>query len=681
MTTTYSSAQLRERDQHIHKQCQEQLRALEARHNRLKYLADDLRTQIFDEQNRGRRFAESLGFEDILDAQVTIDSSEYGLTYRECFERLQMLNAELEAEKKEAELARVKAEILEKEKRVVDLKLSELQKRYDDLLDVKERAAERYKLDYKKWKNYFNSTFSDDPDDRKVERQPGITPQERKKRETILQRKRARLTEGNFGASIEPWSPQRSPMPKGARRDANKENEGTPMPPSKRRRIDSENILSPSRNLGSPLKSGLPMQPLHNSLLKSVTNTTAPSSSPSVFLDKRDAQIRTPTPLQFQPIPIPDSIVIKEEPQSCTPSPLHVSRPNTPEQPPLSQSRIPGSGSSETEDDSQAIYVPGTDKRTGKPIMFAVPPPPARAGPSNHLNLTPTPAAPPPSNTIVAEPGTSKAPTLLQPSDRESTKIPRDDASDDEDGAAFLSAWKPRLKTFSSAAEKGKEREKDVFTDVSTPLTTRTMGQKRMEDYSAFKGRGRYGKVTEAQESTSINAVYTINPVQNGGVDYQYDEVVRNREARQKMDATDCECCREYYKSVGPLPSRLQQPLWKSPPATPVKPCLHHSRSHSLSPENMSRASEQAIINKAAAMGGGSRSVPRQSEIESHKKVISRHRHMWDRAATPPGYWDIGFPDTQEVGDINEKAREMHKKKKEIVDREAAKENGRYRRK
>lgn len=60
-----------------------------------------------------------------------------------------------------------------------------------------------------------------------------------------------------------------------------------------------------------------------------------------------------------------------------------------------------------------------------------------------------------------------------------------------------------------------------------------------------------------------------------------------------------------------------------------------------------------------------------QHNIELHKKEISRHRHNWERATTPPGYWNIGFPSTQEATDINEKAKEMHQQKLEMVDREA----------
>ena len=102
---------------------------------------------------------------------------------------------------------------------------------------------------------------------------------------------------------------------------------------------------------------------------------------------------------------------------------------------------------------------------------------------------------------------------------------------------------------------------------------------------------------------TTINAQYTINPNQNEGLNYQYDLVVRNRDERRRLEAGDCECCREvmteilvyfiylfaninvktpqYYAEVGPLPSRLQPLLWRSPPATPAKPCLRKSNSHS----------------------------------------------------------------------------------------------------
>ena len=134
----------------------------------------------------------------------------------------------------------------------------------------------------------------------------------------------------------------------------------------------------------------------------------------------------------------------------------------------------------------------------------------------------------------------------------------------------------------------------------------------------------------------------------------------------------------QYYEEVGPLPSRLQPPLWRSPPVTPAKPCLRKSNPHS--PEAPYPAGSRTRKERQPPQSGPTPDLHRQSGIESHKKAISRHRHAWARAKTPPGYWDIGFPDTQAVGDINEKAKEMHKRKKAEIDKEAGDEAGRYRR-
>jgi hypothetical protein len=43
----------------------------------------------------------------------------------------------------------------------------------------------------------------------------------------------------------------------------------------------------------------------------------------------------------------------------------------------------------------------------------------------------------------------------------------------------------------------------------------------------------------------TINAEYAIDPVRNGGLEFQYDEVVRAKGERRRMDAGDCECCRD----------------------------------------------------------------------------------------------------------------------------------------
>jgi hypothetical protein len=48
---------------------------------------------------------------------------------------------------------------------------------------------------------------------------------------------------------------------------------------------------------------------------------------------------------------------------------------------------------------------------------------------------------------------------------------------------------------------------------------------------------------------------------------------------------------------------------------------------------------------------------PNALAAQHHKQAISRHRHHFPTPATPPDYWEIGFPTTQDVERINERAR------------------------
>ncbi|KAG2752280.1 hypothetical protein P692DRAFT_20816965 [Suillus brevipes Sb2] len=189
---------------------------------------------------------------------------------------------------------------------------------------------------------------------------------------------------------------------------------------------------------------------------------------------------------------------------------------------------------------------------------------------------------------------------------------------------------------------------KDIHNEV-LPAGTSVL-QSTTSRRDSPKRRGRYAQATDA---TTINSRFTICKERNHGVDFQYDEVVKSREGRKNMLADDCECCRGYYEGVGPLPKPLRQPLWRSPSSTPTK-------KRRLSFDSLSDYKEN------------------REDIEHHKKEISRHRHHWYRAKTPPGYWDIGFPDTQETTDINRRAAEMYAQKLVEVENEARSGKGRY---
>ncbi|TIB37757.1 hypothetical protein E3P84_00026 [Wallemia ichthyophaga] len=133
------------------------------------------------------------------------------------------------------------------------------------------------------------------------------------------------------------------------------------------------------------------------------------------------------------------------------------------------------------------------------------------------------------------------------------------------------------------------------------------------------KGSGRYAtSIPKTDENQSINKLYPINPDNNKGLNYKYNETVRNKEERKHMIGGDCFCCRDFWNSVG------------------------------------------------------------EGTAQEHRDRSSRHRSHWPRAKTPPGYWDVDFPSTQKIAQNKEQAREMHKEKRIWVAAEADKDDGRH---
>ncbi len=59
-------------------------------------------------------------------------------------------------------------------------------------------------------------------------------------------------------------------------------------------------------------------------------------------------------------------------------------------------------------------------------------------------------------------------------------------------------------------------------------------------------------------------------------------------------------------------------------------------------------------------------------DIEDHQNRVSRHREVWRRPPTPPDYWKIAFPTTQEVESVNRRADEMTAAREAEVRRQAA---------
>ncbi|KAK0523713.1 hypothetical protein OC834_005796 [Tilletia horrida] len=202
---------------------------------------------------------------------------------------------------------------------------------------------------------------------------------------------------------------------------------------------------------------------------------------------------------------------------------------------------------------------------------------------------------------------------------------------------------------------------------------------------------------------------YELDPAMNGGRAYEYEEVVRGREARRHLIAGDCLECKEWYERVGPTPSppgpvyepytafgkelkaareerRAREAATGSASASVPSHAapLRHSRCKHHGAAAVAAAAAAAASGAAGDLrqggagpeaedGNGDDGVsacrPRRGSItvqltdadrrQAHRQAISRHRNTAPVSLTPPGFWEIGFPSTQHVEELNEETEAM----------------------
>jgi hypothetical protein len=59
-------------------------------------------------------------------------------------------------------------------------------------------------------------------------------------------------------------------------------------------------------------------------------------------------------------------------------------------------------------------------------------------------------------------------------------------------------------------------------------------------------------------------------------------------------------------------------------------------------------------------------------------KKVGRHKHAYERRKSPPGFWDIEFPNTQEMGERKEQVKQYESELVKERYMEAVRKNGRY---
>ncbi|KAJ7091097.1 DNA repair protein endonuclease SAE2/CtIP C-terminus-domain-containing protein [Mycena epipterygia] len=597
---------------------------------------DGLNHKICDLEKQDQKLAKSLGFETVYAAQAFIDLADDWAPYKDLAERIEKLQTELLLERKDNEKMRAELRGLQLERDALRAKIGAfenryLQRRYDEMKVVKERAEDKYKADYRKMNA--NKVY--------------LRSEEVQEMEVVSQ-------------STTKLQPARE----------------APAPPSAKTTAAS----SLSTSVGTP-RVPLHFQPINNG----VRVKSQPSSPASIVLmDGGTILIPNSSDVEEDPYRGPDSFAISKLPRIPVPvrPAVQVSSNSSDTEEDSSQDPYPFKASptpvlvlAPTQEDRK-LSIMASSASTPKPKLqlaghSALPPHPSSLQFTDQRSKSRTRHSDGVINTSTAD-ANEQRPRKIR---RVSSPGPGPNSAQriSIGGELGASAAKPlyvgsgntprRMRDREASAstgrrikgavmDKGKRKQPELLAKLETPTpvaNARASSSKQLTDYSSYKGRGRYAK-DGAGDNTTINAEFAIDPARNGGRDFQYDEVVRGREDRRRLMAGDCECCHPYYDAIGPMPNRLQAPLWRTPPSSPRGP------------------------NSCLLTGSAQKE---SADITSHKQAISRHRHQWAKSSTPPGYWTIGFPSTPEVEDINEKAREMHHRKKKNVQEEADR-GGRY---
>ncbi|SCV69254.1 BQ2448_2274 [Microbotryum intermedium] len=153
----------------------------------------------------------------------------------------------------------------------------------------------------------------------------------------------------------------------------------------------------------------------------------------------------------------------------------------------------------------------------------------------------------------------------------------------------------------------------------------------------------------KAKKNGKASPAIEINPERNAGKSYHFYEVERNKVAREQMFAHECEDCAGYYVNAH---------AGLAIPPKHVRPCNHKEWSKGQSNNFLAQ---------------------RQEAMQKLLQKTSRHRKHHRPNPTPPDFWQMGFPSTAQVNDINARAEEIRQERQRYQLAEASKEHGFYR--
>lgn len=154
------------------------------------------------------------------------------------------------------------------------------------------------------------------------------------------------------------------------------------------------------------------------------------------------------------------------------------------------------------------------------------------------------------------------------------------------------------------------------------------------------------------------------NPGYNDGLTYVYDEVVRGREARSALSGcTDLNCCGKTFRSFA------------------------KAERSTIGPSVTTRVEDIKLLegylgDDAYRLGSMTRDEKEEMWLLAKTWELAnkfgRHRQRYSRMPSPPGYWTVEFPNTQERAEERRQAEEIQKALANERYREAMRPGGRW---
>jgi hypothetical protein len=165
------------------------------------------------------------------------------------------------------------------------------------------------------------------------------------------------------------------------------------------------------------------------------------------------------------------------------------------------------------------------------------------------------------------------------------------------------------------------------------------------------------GKLREKDISELLPEDFKINPKTNAGADFAYNEVVRGRAERACLSGcTDMSCCGAAFRGLARLEMNKR-----------------------TAPED-AKLFEEYLGDGVSRVHGLSKAEKDELWLEARTwqlaKTQGKHRHRHARRASPPGFWDTGFPSTQEVEKEKEEAARRERAVVKERHREAMRSGG-----